>query len=359
MFAASENGVAMELIDHLYAAFFGEAPWQSFVDRSCNLLPNGKAVLFSHDKRSGEGGMSLTSGLDRGMVESFNDHFYSINPWVDHAMVRPLGKVMQADEMLAREDLKRTEFYQDYLRPQEVETGLGVTLHRHADLHVFFSIVCADATDDEIAGARSSLTLLTPHLARVSRSGGLPIKAEALLAAGNIEIDARLRVVAADQQALVLMAETEALSIGPLGRLVCTDESILFALQNALAAGSSPTAQYRYVKRRGGALPLRMYLYRPDPMKAAGAGAPTCYIRLEDPAMKLPDGIRSFCAIYGLTRAEAGIVDSLAAGLTIEEISLKRKTSPATVRTQLKTIFWKTGCSRQADIIRQVAMMAR
>jgi hypothetical protein len=47
--------------------------------------------LFFHDKASGTGAMSLTAGLDEGMVKQFNDYYCSVNPWIDHAMIRPLG----------------------------------------------------------------------------------------------------------------------------------------------------------------------------------------------------------------------------------------------------------------------------
>ena len=82
---------AGELIDRLYAALFNEAPWQEFVTRSCDLMPNGKSVLFYHDKGSGVGALALTAGLEDEMVAKFNDYYHRINPWVDHAMKRPLG----------------------------------------------------------------------------------------------------------------------------------------------------------------------------------------------------------------------------------------------------------------------------
>ena len=85
----------------------------------------------------------------------------------------------------------------------------------------------------------------------------------------------------------------------------------------------------------------------------------SCFIQLDDPASALPGGIRRFCALHGLTGAEAGVVAGLIAGLTLNQIALRRRTSPETVRTQLKAIFWKTGCKRQADLVCQVAVMAQ
>ncbi|MDQ1902725.1 hypothetical protein RAH32_20090 [Paracoccus sp. WLY502] len=351
---------ATELIDHLYAALFNEAPWQDFVTRSCGLMPNGKAVLFFHNKASGAGAMSLTGGLDEGMVKNFNDYYHEINPWVNHAMERPLGKVMQADEMLPREVLKRTEFYQDYLRPQDIETGLGVTLHRDAGLHVFFSIVSADVTQEQLEQARRSMTLLVPHLYRAFRIRSRGTEPDFVAGSGStLQIDENLRVLTAEAEALRLLAQTEALSINPRGRLVSKDPDFLSLLQHVLSSEKPPSLQHLHVKRRTGGLPLHVCVYRPGQPGAASSERISCFIQLEDPAVALPVGVRRFCSLHGLTGAEAGVVAGLIAGLTLNEIAVQRRTSPDTVRTQLKAIFWKTGCKRQADLVCQVAVMAQ
>ena len=352
---------AAELIDRLYAALFNEAPWQDFVARACDLMPNGKTVLFFQDQTAAAGAMSLTAGLDPATVKAFDDYYHRINPWVDHAMQRPLGQVMQADEMLPRDVLKRTEYYQDYLRPQDIETGLGVTLHRQAGLHVFFSIVSADVTKAQLEQARRSVTLLVPHLYRAVRLRATEADPDRPDPSTNrLQIDDRLRVLAADAGALDLLAQTETLGIGPRGRLVCRDPDILTRLQQVLGAdGPHGAVHHLHVRRKGGGLPLRLCLYRPGPSGAACPDRASCFVQIDDPALALPAGIRRFCALHGLTGAETGIVAGLTAGLTLAQIALQRGTSPDTVRTQLKAIFWKTGCKRQADLVGQVAMMTQ
>lgn len=85
--------------------------------RCCDLLPEGRTVLFFQDSRSGDGAFTLAANVDEAQVADYAAYYHALNPWVDHAMIRPLGKVVQADAMLPRETLKRTEFYTDYLRP--------------------------------------------------------------------------------------------------------------------------------------------------------------------------------------------------------------------------------------------------
>lgn len=345
----------LELIDRLYAALFGERPWQDFLTRCCDLLPEGRTVLFYQNSASGGGEFTLAANIDTTLVQQYAAHYHALNPWLEHAMMRPLGKVVQADAMLPREVLKETEFYADYLRHTGTETGLGVTLRRDDPLTMFFSIVCADASEDRLAHARRSMTALAPHLDRALRMRG----AAPRMPGGTLEIEASMRVIHAEPEALALLALTEALRLGPAGRLTCADPEILTLLQQVLTAKKTPVTAHRHLRRRSGRLPLRMSLYRPGPAGEAEMEGGRCFLRLDDPAAGLPAGAREFSILHGLTHAEAGIVTGLSAGLVPEQIAAARGTSPATVRTQLKSIFLKSGCSRQSEIAGQVALMAQ
>jgi DNA-binding CsgD family transcriptional regulator len=58
--------------------------------------------------------------------------------------------------------------------------------------------------------------------------------------------------------------------------------------------------------------------------------------------------------VYGVTRAEARLVSSLVDGLTLDEYAQKFSVSIATARTQLKSVFSKTGEHRQSALVRHV-----
>ncbi len=54
---------------------------------------------------------------------------------------------------------------------------------------------------------------------------------------------------------------------------------------------------------------------------------------------------------YGLTRSEAEVTAYLVQGLSLKEISKIKGASVHTVRTQIKTVFGKTGTSRQGELV--------
>jgi DNA-binding CsgD family transcriptional regulator/putative component of membrane protein insertase Oxa1/YidC/SpoIIIJ protein YidD len=55
--------------------------------------------------------------------------------------------------------------------------------------------------------------------------------------------------------------------------------------------------------------------------------------------------------IFGMTRSEADIAALLASGRDIDEIAEARRTSPGTLRAQLRSIFVKTETRRQAELV--------
>jgi DNA-binding CsgD family transcriptional regulator len=62
-------------------------------------------------------------------------------------------------------------------------------------------------------------------------------------------------------------------------------------------------------------------------------------------------------ALFDLTPAEAAIASKIGAGLTLEQIAIAEGRSMATVRNQLKSVLAKTGCARQAELTRMLALL--
>jgi len=61
--------------------------------------------------------------------------------------------------------------------------------------------------------------------------------------------------------------------------------------------------------------------------------------------------------LFGLTPAESSVTNWLVSGRTIDEYAQDRGVSPATVRSQLKTVLAKTGMSRQAQLVAALARL--
>ena len=62
--------------------------------------------------------------------------------------------------------------------------------------------------------------------------------------------------------------------------------------------------------------------------------------------------IDSLVSVYNLTPSEAQVAISLANGHSIDEIASASHHSAHTIRSQLKSVFRKTGVSRQSELIK-------
>jgi DNA-binding CsgD family transcriptional regulator len=56
-------------------------------------------------------------------------------------------------------------------------------------------------------------------------------------------------------------------------------------------------------------------------------------------------------SLFDLTPAEARVARNLASGKTVDDIASDGSISPNTIRTQIRGILEKTGCTRQADVV--------
>jgi DNA-binding CsgD family transcriptional regulator len=64
-------------------------------------------------------------------------------------------------------------------------------------------------------------------------------------------------------------------------------------------------------------------------------------------------------ALYGLTQAEAEVAVRLTEGASVERLSTERGVAIGTVRTQIKSIAAKMGCSRQSELVANIGNLPR
>ena len=73
---------------------------------------------------------------------------------------------------------------------------------------------------------------------------------------------------------------------------------------------------------------------------------------ISDPNQQQPISVDSLVSVYNLTPSEAQVAISLANGHSIDEIANLSNHSSHTIRTQLKSVFRKTGVSRQSELMK-------
>ena len=75
---------------------------------------------------------------------------------------------------------------------------------------------------------------------------------------------------------------------------------------------------------------------------------------ISDPNLQQPISVDALVSVYGLTPSEAQVSISLANGHSIEVIANTSCHSVHTIRSQLKSVFRKTGVTRQSELIKML-----
>jgi DNA-binding CsgD family transcriptional regulator len=73
---------------------------------------------------------------------------------------------------------------------------------------------------------------------------------------------------------------------------------------------------------------------------------------LSDPNLQQPISVDSLVSVYNLTPSESQVAISLANGHSIDKIAKSSNHSAHTIRSQLKSVFRKTGVARQSELIK-------
>lgn len=144
------------------------------------------------------------------------------------------------------------------------------------------------------------------------------------------------------------------------GRLCADEPARLAALEQALAACAScrfdhpVSLSVRLAGEPGGGIVARLVPPpRGDETRAVAIG----FLAREGRIALEPQAVMA--ALYRLTPGEAALVKALTDGTTMEAFAEVRRISLATAKTQLQSVFAKTGTRRQSDLMRLVYSIAR
>jgi DNA-binding CsgD family transcriptional regulator/PAS domain-containing protein len=350
------------LVDAVYAALLGEAPWDDFLTLFVRGLPNGKATLFVHDLDRGCGQLLLCAGMESEFLRAYSAHYSQLNPWMRRIRERPVGVVKRSDAMFERQALLRTEFYAGFLRPQGIEAGHGMTLHAEGGRRFMLSVLHADSSFELDEPMTRIMTELRPHLcrafqfARRGTVGGTPSLHRGLVDAlgmGVLHLCGDRRVAYANPAAQALLDHGDGLGLDASGRLRVADAVCDDAVAELLCLWG-PAVRTTRIVRRNRARPLQVVLFRPSRTPAEMFfGGSVLVLMVIDPGAPPPPNSDAIGIAYGLSPAERRVVDGLLSGRRLDDIARAHGTSRETVRTQLHSVFDKMDVEGQADVIRE------
>ncbi|SPB18018.1 LuxR family transcriptional regulator [Caballeronia novacaledonica] len=361
-----------DLIGAIYDAGMLPRMWPEVLERIAAVLGGMRADLWVGHPDGHVRAVDFI-GIEPAFRMSYEQHFGRLDPVFWPVTMLSQGTIL-TDAVVPRARLERSEFYQDWVRPQNVHSIAVVNFMRTNTVSGVLGVpraVNGRPLDD---ADLQTLGLLAPHLRRAVQmqmrldavaareritSAALDVLSHAILI-----VDARGHPLFVNRAAYRLIERADGLSTH--AGLLCASTARLTQKLHALIARVAAASGMT----RGGAIALT----RPSGGRALHAlvarlpnesGWPfvtecahAALILIGDHEREAVSSEDMLSKLYGLTPAEARIVGRLGRGESLAAVADSLGVVTSTARTHLHHAFAKTATQRQSDLARLVEQAA-
>ena len=356
-------------IERIYDLALEPDRWSDLLARIAAAC-GGHAAGLEQEHVDAEQGAGLTVGLDPSVVRTYFDYYAGRNvlrrfDGFGDAIASFAPDITIDQQCLARSELIRTEFYNDFLQPAAINSVLSMGLWGEGQSVTALSVYRPIGKPLFDAESLALARVLHPHLVRAFRLARKLRGRTAGLAAGLDQspfavfvLTADGRVQHANRAAERLLAEPGGLCMlgGRLATADAVENERLRTLIGGALAGAGRRGGEAAIRRPGrAALSIVAVPFDADRFGAllADRGAIVCATD--------PEAATSLSEAYlregiGLTGAEANVARAVMSGRSLQLTAEQLDVSLFTVKAHLRRIFEKTGVTRQAEL---VALLAR
>lgn len=358
------------LLAALYAAPLEPEMWQVFLDRLCAVTNTASSYMVTIDPE--QGNVTLAGGglnFNPETLRLYNEHYGANDPYAAPAMAKPRVGVIQAEELVSRPDLFRSELYNEVLHPYDLEhmVLLSCGCAEEAGLFPFWRSPKQGPMD---SASLNLLETLLPHVqtalrlrTKVMASNATDLFSEAALDAMStaaLLVTGKGRVRHMNQLAAVYLRRGDGLRLHQ-NVLTATDSAEDEQLALLIAGASANGKNGSEAVRGGGALRvsrarsqgvLQVTVLAVSEHKQIAGYESSALVLISDPSSLPRPRTTLMQQLYGLTPAESRLADLLLEGIEVREAAEHLHITIGTARFHLKRVLAKTGSHRQTELLR-------
>jgi DNA-binding CsgD family transcriptional regulator/PAS domain-containing protein len=356
------------MLGNLYQGPLEDIPWSTFLDQLKDCLNAKYATFILRPPSQQVDGLSIsTSGSSAAVTASYDQHFYTLDPFVD----LPNRQVISLSEFVSSSDWLNSEFYKSFLEPVDVFHILGADINTCDGAQCRIRISRGRASPAFSSEDKALLAQFIAHLERsikihmqlnrMETERNLYAGAVDQMAVGTIILDDAGKVLQTNQVADRLIQAKDGLKLVndslQVGTARDTQEFRRLVKQSLLSQKSSnpSVVEALRVQRPSGRADLGI-IVRSVPLSAWSEGkqCPAVVIFISDPEQQSSAPQEIVRALFDFTPAETQLAMLLANGLTLDESSEELGISRNTARAHLRSTFSKTGVTRQTMLVRLI-----
>lgn len=357
--------ISRVLTERIYDAAVDPASWTDVLALARDSFDSDVECLYSLDYSRQKMQPIAVAGISQRFLDSFERSFYTDdNPSTRSPALHQPG-VVRTDQRLGEYFgdagiLKRSRYYNEWLRPQHLAHTLGMTPFARNGVVFNLTLLRSSQSGPFRAKDIARFEQLQTHLGRALRlslrlkgateHGQLSSAALDSMAQSVIFVTEQGRVIYCNSAAEKLLRRGKGLALRS-GRLWAGDPPTQQHL-SALLRRNEPARESVVVCRGDDESPLIVWAV-PLSQKHVGVVAPqpTVMLLIRDAAEPRAPATELLCRLYRLTPAEARLARALVAGGGLRRAAAAADMSYETARWYLKLLFQKTSTSRQADLV--------
>jgi DNA-binding CsgD family transcriptional regulator/PAS domain-containing protein len=361
------------VVELIYATAVDPSLWPAAMTALADRLGGARAAITRFDVAT-TAGEQMAARADPDALAAYAAYYHSVNVFARRkdpgAFLRGWRPHVATEcSVVAWEDYQRSEFCNDYVRPQGYNAQLFLRLHLEGQMATTLNIGRAPSRGRFETADLELANRFLPHLVRAHRMGrtfaGAGTDLAAVVQASDVPMvvvdeGGRVRFVNASAERLVRQKRGLSIHGGrvaarpgePARRL----DQLIFAATRSDAARAAGAMSLPATE---GGQPLALKV------QPLGLGAfpvlgriGLAGVSVTDPEAELRAPEDELRAIFALTQAEARLAAAVFDGLSLPEAAERFGVSVNTVRFQLARVFDKTGVTRQAELVKLMMRLA-
>jgi DNA-binding CsgD family transcriptional regulator len=357
------------LIGAIYDAVTTVDGFQHFVNGLSNVFGLKAAMLFTTNMLNGEVKGMWHRGMEQRWMESYAITYGNEDQLARLLATSQMASFYASNLHLSADEYTNSRFYREWVIPQGVQYAAGAVVLREGVWATQVVIQRSPTQPPFSAIELAMLDQLVPHLQRAvqMRHRFLELQLGQTLSTTGLEIIGMPAIVL-DEWGCVVCTNQSAKRLFETRNGVWIQDRHLHTSDLAVTKQINLEVLVAIGASRGNIRPVPGVVNIPRlqhlpltlmvvPMGVAESEARgTVLAFIYDPA-NTPRATPALVErLFSLTIAEAELVVALCDGNTLEEAALARQTSIHTVRSQLKSIFSKTGTHRQTELLALVLL---
>jgi DNA-binding CsgD family transcriptional regulator len=355
-----------DLIGSIYQGPMEETPWQSFLALLRESMAAANTTLVLRPPSDQQRGVLLTDGGSLEGIASYNESLFVLDPFVG---LQP-GEVKSLLDFVSEEELLDSELYQLCMAPAGLLDSLGADMQVDGETEARLRVARSKGAQPFTDQDRELLRFIIPHLERAIRihSRLNKIESERALYAGAVEqlavgciiLDQKGRVLNSNDMASQLLAQKDGIStINNKLQLSSPQRSaelqrLIIEVLATQQAGKPAVVQALRAERPSGLQDLGLVIRPIARAQGADGAVPSVAVFVSDPEQASEAPFQAITRLFGFTPTEASLAMLLANGLSLDEAAVELNISRNTARTHLRSVFAKTGVSRQPMLVRLI-----